>query len=329
MLSTKSLISELTEVPREWVFEYYLNLNEKLCGQDVKIKSPFTTGDKNPSMFVYWSKTSNCYMFKDFSTGKTGDGVTLVKNILNLNTRGEAAFKMMTDYNKFILTNKEDYSLREFKVQQKYKVSEFKVRSWSKQDQKFWTQFYIGSKLLEFYNVKPLESYRMIKEINGDLKELEVKGNHYLYGYFRADGTLYKIYQPMVKDHKFIKVREYIQGTDQLTYNKKYLVITSSLKDVMGFIKLGYPETESVAPDSENILIGSHVMDSYKLKYKGICTLFDNDKAGIEAMVKYEERYGIKGALLPMSKDLTDSMKDNNIIKVKEVLTPLLKKALK
>ena len=328
MISTKSLISELTDIPREWVFEYYLKLNEKLCGQDVQIKSPFNPIDKVPSTYVYYSKIKGKYMFKDFSSGKGGDGVTLVQCLFNLSTRGETAHKIMSDYNQFTLNNKEDYSLREFKIQQKYKVTDYVVRGWTNIDQKFWMQFHIGSKILDFYNVKPLESYTMAKEINGELQQLTISSRHHIYGYFRSDGTLYKIYQPMVKDNKFIKVREYIQGTDQLTYKTKYLVINSSLKDVMDFVKLGYKEAETVAPDSENTLIPEHVINSYKLKYKNICVLFDNDKPGIEAMERYKEKYGIKGCILPMSKDLSDSVRDYGILKVKEALTPLLKEAL-
>jgi len=329
MLSTENLISNISEVPREWVFEYYLKLDEKLCGQDVKLKSPFNPIDKNPSAYVFWSQRLGSYQFKDFSTNINGDGVSLVKALLNLSTRGEAAHKIMVDYNEFKLSNKEDYSLREFKVQQRYKVVSFEKTNWTTLDQKFWTQFHIGSKLLEQYKVCPLVGYKMTKEVAGEVKELEVKGRHYIYGYFREDGTLYKIYQPMLRENKFLKVREYIQGTDQLTYKKDYLVITSSLKDLMGFTRLGYKEAESVAPDSENVLMSASVMSSYKLRYKGVCTLFDNDDAGIKAMKKYVDTYGVKGVLLPLSKDLSDSMRDNTLLKVKEVLTPLLKKALK
>jgi len=69
-------------------------------------------------------------------------------------------------------------------------------------------------------------------------------------------------------------------------------------------------------------------MTSYKLKFKGICTLFDNDKAGIEAMQKYTDKYQVKGIVLPLSKDLTDSMKDHGLSKVKTELNNLLKEAL-
>ena len=330
MIQTKALLTELTEIPTEWVFEHYLKLPEKLMGQNLMILSPFNPKDKRPSLSIFvGSKGNNVYLFRDFSTGKSGDNVSLIKSLFNYTTRGEAAHRIIEDYNKWLLTNKEDMSLREFKIQQRYKVTAHQTRGWNTLDQKFWTKFHIGSKLLSKYHVVPLESYEMSKEEDGDTKTLIIKGRSCIYGYFRADGTLYKIYQPLVTDHKFIKVREYVQGMDQLTYQKKYLVISSSLKDLMFFDKLGYEEAESVAPDSENTLIAEHIMNSFKLKYKGICTLFDNDDAGIKAMAAYEEKYGLKGALLPLSKDLSDSGRDHGILKVKQVLTPILKQALK
>jgi len=59
MIRTKSLISDLQEIPKTWVFEYYLNLDDKLCGQDVKIKSVFNPNEKNPSMYIYYSHAKN------------------------------------------------------------------------------------------------------------------------------------------------------------------------------------------------------------------------------------------------------------------------------
>lgn len=327
MIRTKSIISAVTEVPREWVFEYYLKCN-KLCGQDEKIKSAFNPKDKNPSLCIYYSANTKYYKFKDFSTGKSGDGVTLVQELFNLTTRGEAAHKIIEDYNQFVLTNKEDYSLREFKKQQKYKVTSFEIRSWNTLDQKYWTKYHISSKKLEKYNVKPLGSYTMTKEENGEVKELTVTGRHYIYGYFREDGSLYMIYQPMVTDCKFIRTRDYIQGTDQLTFKVPYLVICSSLKDLMAFDSLRYSNAEAVAPNSENTLIPDHVINGYKLKYKNICVLFDNDQAGADAAKKYADKYHLPKVELKLSKDLSDSIKDHGIQKVRDILTIDLKKIL-
>lgn len=329
MLRTKSLISQLTDIPREWVFEYYLKLEEKLTGQDIKMTSVFNPKEKNPSMFVYYAKNAAAYKFKDFSSqDKSGDGVTLVQIMFNLATRGEAAHKIIQDYNQWMLTNSEDYALREFKIRSKYKVTEFTARGWNTLDKNYWTKYGITSKILEHYNVTPLEEYKMTKEEEGETKELVIKGQ-YIYGYFRQDGTLYKIYQPKVTDNKFIKVKEYIQGTDQLTYFKEYLVICSSLKDMMSLNRLGFSNIESVAPDSENTLISENVIASYKSKYKGVCTLFDNDPAGIKSMEKYKEKYDIPSAHLAMSKDLSDSIKDHGIDEVREQIIPLLRQTLK
>jgi len=328
MLRTKSLISKLTEIPREWVFEYYLKLDEKLTGQDVKIASIFNPGEKNPSMFIYYANTVGSYKFKDFSSqDKSGDAIRLVELIFNLKNRGEAAHKIIEDYNQWSLNNQEDYNLREFKVRTRYQVKEFTTRGWNTLDKNYWMSFGIGSKFLKFYDVSALDSYKMIKEEDGETKELNIKGS-FIYGYFRTDGTLYKIYQPKVKDSKFIKIKEYIQGTEQLTYRAEYLIICSSLKDMMSLRALGYNNVECVAPDSENTLIGEQVIEAYRHKYKGICTLFDNDEAGIKAMNKYKEKYNIPFLHLEIEKDLSDAVKQIGIEEVKKIITPILRETL-
>lgn len=318
----------MKEVPLEWIFEHYLKLNEKLTGQNLMILSPFNSKDKRPSFGIYVKPDGKTYNFRDFSTGISGDSIALVEKLNNLSTRGETAHKIISDYNAWLLKNESDYSLREFKVRQKYKVNSFVKRSWTNIDKKYWTKFHIGSKILEKFNVFPLESYTLIKEENGETKELTISGRDCIYGFFRNDGTLYKIYQPLVQDGKFIKVKDYIQGMDQLTYKTKYLIICSSLKDMMAFTKMKIANAEVIAPDSENILIPTQVMSSLKLKYQNICTLLDNDDAGIIAMKNYKEKYDISPVHLKLSKDLSDSVKDHGLIKTQEVLIPLLREAL-
>lgn len=326
MIRTRSLVSDISGIPREWVFEYFLDLPEVLSGQDVRLKSPFNPRDTRPSMYIYFDRVKSIYKFKDFSMDRGGDGVTLVQHLRNLSSRGEAAHLIIEEYNQWIL-NHDGSLLKEFKIRQKFKVDDFVIRQWNTLDQKYWTQFHIGSRLLEKFQVKPLESYSMSKEEDGKKEILNIVGKHFIYGYFRTDGTLYKIYQPKVKDNKFIKVQDYVQGTDQLSFTKKYLVICSSLKDVMAFTRLGYEEAEAVAPDSENVLIPVHIIDAYSLKYKGKCSLFDNDDPGIKAMQKYQSRYNIPFVHLTTAKDLADSLRDIGVDATRKALTPLLKKA--
>ena len=79
----------------------------------------------------------------------------------------------------------------------------------------------------------PIEYYTMVKEEMNDISKITIQ-NPMMYGYFDKMGfKIYKIYQPKQKKHKFIKVKSHLQGLDQLTYKKKYLVICASLKDAL------------------------------------------------------------------------------------------------
>ena len=326
MISTKNLICDLTDVPREWVFEHYLNLTEKLTGQDIKMKSIFNTREKTPSMYIYLDR-NGIYKYKDFSSGNGGDAISLVQTLFNLPSRGSASYKIVEDYNQYVLNN--GYNpIKSYKQHSKFKVTDYEMRHWNTLDQKYWMGFHIGSRLLSRYNVVPLEYYIMQKtDENDSVSSMTIKGN-YIYGYFREDGTLYKIYQPKVKESKFIKVRDYIQGTEQLVFDKPYLIITSSLKDLMAYHKLKISNSEAIAPDSENTMIPENIMSSISSKYQGVCVLFDNDEAGIRAAEKYKLRYGFDYVVLELEKDLSDAIKVHGIDKVRENLLPLLKQTL-
>lgn len=322
MISTSKLITSISDVPREWVFEHYLNLKEKLTGQDVKMLSAFNSKDKVPSMFVYFDTSTGKYKFKDFSSGHQGNHVDLIMCLYNLDAPA-AIGRIMVDYENFIKDNgkREEVAL---KIQDRYKVVDFEIRHWTNLDEAYWSQYKIGSKLLEYYNVAPLEFFRMEKEDEGEMISYTFN-RKYVYGYFRKDGSLYKIYMPKITDKKFIKVQNYIQGSDQVDFKSKNLLITSSLKDLMCFVKLGYKHIQVIAPDSENSMLTQHTVNMLKSKFNKICVLFDNDTAGIASMQKYQDRFGFEPILLDMEKDLSDSVAVHGLIKVKERLDDLLK----
>jgi hypothetical protein len=326
MISTSKLISSIEDVPREWVFEYYLNLKEKLTGQDVKLLSVFNANDKVPSMFVYFDTFSDKYKFKDFSSGYQGNHIDLIKYLYSVDTNTAMAMIILA-YEQYIQDNgkREDLTL---KVYDKYKVTDFEIRHWTNLDEAYWSRYKIGSKLLEHYNVAPLEFFKMEKEQDGQVLS-HTFNRKYVYGYFRKDGSLYKIYMPKVTDKKFIKVQNYIQGSDQLLLQTNKLLITSSLKDLMCFVKLGFSNIDVIAPDSENSMLTELQVNRLKQKYKTICVLFDNDAPGIASMEKYRERYGFESILLPMEKDLSDSVAMHGLIKVKEALEPLIANCFK
>lgn len=321
MFKIKNLVHDIKSVPVPFIFEHYCKLKEKLEGQDVKIKSLFNAKDRTPSMCIYFDVKNNVYKFKDFSTGKQGSAVELVKELLGVNYH-IASRDIVEKYNDFVLHNNGGYDIKEFKQASKYKLEKVTYRTWSTQDQYFWTQFNIGSTLLNHHNVRPLDSYTLIK----DDKELTIKSN-YLYGYHSADGSLYKIYQPKTQDRKFLKIADYIQGSEQLQ-NHPFLVITSSLKDIMALKSLKL-NVDIVAPDSENSMIKDAVMKHYLETYQKVIVLFDNDEPGIKAAEKYRQIYPtIHPIVLTMSKDPSDSIRDHGPKEVIRRIVPLIEKNL-
>ncbi len=323
MLSTKYLVESIKDIPEIWAFEHYCSLQEKLTGQDIKINSIFNPKDKTPSMCIFTYNGKYC--FKDFSTGKGGSCIKLVQEIYGEDYY-KARLRIVEDYNKYVLLNNgTEHKLTEFKVQSRYKVTSHIVRTWRSQDKFFWQGCGISSKLLEKHNIRPLESYKMEKDQDGELKSLEIKGA-YIYGYFTEEGTLYKIYQPKVKEYKFIKIVSHLQGIDQLE-GHPYLLIASSLKDAL-VIKSANLRIDVIAPDSENTMIKKEIIESFQEKYQKILTLFDNDEAGIAAMQKYKEQYGIEYVYFDLEKDVADAVKAHGQAKTFSKLIPAINKKL-
>jgi len=326
-MGIKKHVFFIEDVPSNWIFEHYLSLTEKLIGQSIKILSVFKK-ERTPSMCIYLNE-KNEYAFKDFSSSKGGNGVALVAELYGL-TYANAAIKIKSDYENYI--NNEDVIIERIDVdiipQSRYKVTDYKLRSWTNADAAYWTQFGISSDILNDYNVRPLEYYTMTREDSKGSKE-EIKIiKPGIYGYFTNQNVLYKIYQPNQKNKKFIKVSSYIQGSDQIKH-KKYLMICSSLKDAMTLVALKFNTIDVVAPDSENTMIPKEILQIYLESYDKVFTLLDDDVAGIKSMTRYEEEYGIKGIHLQMSKDLSDSVKEYGIKDVKIVLYNILKQLVK
>ena len=325
MFTTKNLVHDIKDVPVPWMFEHFCKLKEKLQGQDIKIKSLFNPKERTPSMCIYLDANKGNYRFKDFSTGKGGSAIDMIKELTQLSYHKTCQL-VVEKYNDFVLHNNGGYDLQEFKQASKYKVTDHKLRSWTTSDQYYWTQFNIGSRLLDEHFVKPLSQYTLEKEEDGELKSLTIYGN-YLYGYFTKDGELYKVYQPKTQDKKFIKVKDYIQGSEQLK-GHRWLMITSSLKDIMALKSLKL-SLDYIAPDSENSIIKSAHIEDLETQYEKILVLFDNDEPGLKAMLKYIELYpNLIGMVLPMSKDPSDSMKDYGAKEVRDRIVPIINRKL-
>jgi hypothetical protein len=315
MFSSKKAVLDIDDVPVEWVFEYYLNLTEKLTGQTVKMKSVFNPKDSNPSMYLKFLANTGTYAFKCFSTGHGGNHIEFVKLLFQL-TYAEAFKKIIADYANYLNDNEPydsgiPYNIS-FDLEKKWTISEYKVKPWSKYDVEYWSPYNIGSKLLNHYNVKALGSYVM-KRGN---EEMHFNERSFTYAYTTKEGEIYKIYQPYKLEKKFLSFKNYLQGYDQLK-SKKRLFICSSLKDIMSMRSLNI-DGDYIAPRSENTSIQEYLdlINGYQEKY----VIFDNDTAGITAMQNYHELYKLPYIHLKMAKDISDSVKIFGANDVKKTL---------
>ena len=312
MLRTKNLITDIRDVPSQWVFNNYLNIGELLTGQDVMIKSVFNPKDKRPSMSIYVTRGRE-YKFYDHSTGNKGSKIDIVMHVLGLSFPS-AVERILEDYNQFLKKNEE--GVPEVKEHNRYRITDYQRRKWTVLDRVYWTAYHISSNDLVLYNVYPLSSYTLSNGLNNFTVERSM-----IYGYFTASGLLYKVYQPRSATNRFMKLHTYTQGMDQLLFKQDTVIITKALKDVICFHVMGM---EAIAADSENTLFSEQFIDFLRDRYKYIIVIMDNDEPGIKAMKKYQEVYGLPYIILPLEKDPSDSIKVHGIELVKDTLEKLI-----
>ena len=324
MIQTVYYTNKNFPIPSSLVMEKILNLEEKLEGQSVKIKSIFNKQDSDPSMVIFYSDDEGIYRFKDFSSGNYGDAIDIALELYELPDR-------QLGYRKILEIFKDDIEIPKHinTIEKETKeIMHYEIRKWSNFDAEFWKQFGISGKFLKAYNIKPISKY-VIRQTQGNThRDMEFDLN-LCYGYFDQDNQLYKLYQPNRKKAKFLKVKDHIQGIDQITFNNKCLIIASSIKDIGAFKALKFNSIELVAPDSENTIINQEYITKFKNSYEYVFTMFDNDIAGMKAMKKYEEVYGLPFIYFNVEKDIAECVKQHGIINTKLLFTPIFKNAIK
>lgn len=325
MISTIKYDCNNFPIPSEKVFEKLFNLDEPLTGQSVTVKSIFNEKDNTPSMTLFLSD-DGYYRFKDFSSGRYGDIADVAQQLYGIASRQEAFVKIK----KIFLEDGE--SIGTFTpgeiIKTTKEIISHKTRLWNKRDEIFWKQFYIGGKFLKEYNVKPICEY-VLRITKGEHIEDLIFKPELTFGYFNNEGELCKIYNPLNKKAKFIKVRELTQGDEQLKFDAKCLIIASSIKDIGSFKAMKFKDIELIAPDSENVDVPKKKIELYKSKYEYVFTMFDNDVAGMKAMKHYQDTYGIPYIYFTVEKDIAECVKQHGPRNTKLFLTPVLKDAIR
>jgi len=256
--------------------------------------------DENPSFGIIQNK-EGALIYHDFATGDTGNAITFIKEILNLNTYKQALERVYEDLiiKGMRTPTKTLKSLKSPKTALKKDIG-VQRKKLSDIDREYWKQFGITESTLKLFEVDPIQ-YLII---DGTVV-WQYEDNNPMYVYKVYDKL--KIYRPLAdKSHKWSGnlTKNYIFGYKQLPETRDLLIITKSLKDIMCLYELGYT---SISPSSEGVLLPVKCVDDIKKRFKEIVVLYDNDIAGLKAAKNMNEKYGFRYVLInDETKDLTD-----------------------
>lgn len=282
------------------------------------VHSPFRE-DKHPSFSIFYSRTNDCLLYKDFSTGEIGDFIMFIRKMTSCFSYRDAIKQIIVDFNlekHFQWDNEEEINKTDITAK-KYNIDvkdlesdEYDLKIKLKKhfepwDIDYWRLFGIELKTLLKYHVVPIEGYFHNKEYRYTPKF------SYAYIEFKDQKLTYKIYRPF--ENKFYKWRTnhprgVHQGYTQLPDMGTILIITKSLKDVMSLDAVAH--VRAIAIQAETVKIKDSVIDEYKRRFTKIYTLFDNDETGKKAAELYKEMYNIDTITIPNMYQVTKDFSD-------------------
>lgn len=317
-----SRILTLADVPDGWIYKDFYkyatgrDINQPLDGRTIKIRS-FISRDTIPSLCLYVEKGK--YRWRDFSTGKGGDTLDFVMNILNKELP-QAIDIVLSKYNKFISEGSKYEVIVNDLPETTYKLF---PTLYTKPYLSYWSQYCIGIQALNKFKVRCLPEYVMYRG-GGQLG----KFCGHFYAYYEDSGHAYQIYRPGY-DPKYINIRsDYLIGLDQLEGKSDTLVIASGMKDLLALSVIGLSLEIVALPTGEAHLLDSDTIALMKDSYKNIITILDNDKTGISSMKRYEKVYGIPYVWIDLCKDLAENNKTHDLNYLKSKYTQLIDKKI-
>lgn len=301
-------------------------------------KSPFSS-DTNPSLRF---KVDHNYklIYKCFSTGKTGDCITLVKELFLGLSFQQILNKIVYDVQGNKISNKVisfQNSIKNANLDITRR-SEIQVILFDKEPISFlnyWKRFYIDSFLLELYDVRAAKTV-LYKKDRDDISEQPksikfYKDDNIIIRYLV--NSEYKIYKPLTnnKKDKWLSTFDYrcIFGFSQLDYSLDTIIISKSSKDVLVWRLLGY---NAISLPTESSRLWKEFVDYLNSKFKYVICILDNDKAGYTSMENYKELWNIDFIVLPEGeercKDLAEIIETEGIVYTQSLVNVLIKEKI-
>lgn len=277
--------------------------------------------EKTPSMMFGYKDGK--LVFKDFSSGHTGDCINLVEFLFNIDCKTVLS-KIIQDLKIHNYESNQNRSKIINENRQPKVDSELHVvlQSWSERDFEYWKQFNISDYLLDLYDVKPTKEVYSNRLLLWSYTE---KNPIYRY----LINSKYKIYRPLApKKSKWWGNGDarFIFGFNQLDdSNSSICFITSSGKDVMNLKSIGY---EAIAMGGETYRVPKKLIENLKQRFDHVILFLNNDKAGINWSNVMSTELNIPHIYIPteyVEKDPSDFCKQFGIEKEKEIINTLIK----
>jgi hypothetical protein len=275
MFTTKSKKRQLEQYDDKYLFSLYIS---DFHVGDV-IRSPLRDDDNIPSFSTHYY--NGRIMFKDFKTNQSGNIIQLVMYLFNLNFF-QAVDKIISDAYK----NKPDFT----KSKTIYKNENIQLnngdtkrfiplfRKPEEEDKLFWKS-YCELNSLDKFNIYCVSGYFY--------NTYKVNFNKYVF----KIGSRYKFYNPGNTPKYFGNTNSNsIQGWHMLNFDKKDLILVSSMKEVIVLYELGI---QAIAPNAESVLISPKVLKFLKFNFN-IKIWYDWDIAGLTNAKKHSKIYNLK-----------------------------------
>lgn len=309
----KQIFSKITSYD---IFKFY-------CPNFITLNSLFKdnirTGDKNPSTSIAF--IGGDLLYKDFGTEGSYRAVDYVSHKFGLSFHTTLE-KISDDFglgftsnNKRAIT-KPSYNTKSLKrvlIEKTPALLDIKTQSFTKTNLKYWKQYGWTEQMLKTIKVNSISHYWLTNTSKGIVNRMVDVSNIQAFSYnfyFHKGIFRRKLYFPY-KFNRFINNGDntIVQGWDTLP--KKggdILFITSSLKDIGPFWRLGY---YAVAPNSEKLFILPEVYAKLKKRWNRIIIWFDNDESGIISAKNFAKKYNIEYYYNPIKapKDPSDFVK--------------------
>lgn len=313
-ISLKDLLDKLDDYT---IYSYYIG--QFKIGKP--FNSPLRSDDKNPSFAIFKGYGGKLY-FKDHGNGESGNSLKFIKLYKGIQTRDELERELLRIVRKMNPNSGNVKSTYSYSVDSGPTDIGIVRQLFTDVDKKYWKQFHISIDTLKKFQVFSIKYFLCNRVVRGTYKETSP-----MYAYKIDDK--FKIYRPL--SSKYTKWRtnltnQNVQGLAELPKEGgNLLIITKSLKDVMCLYEMGF---NAIAASSETTFIPDNILQSLRSKWKHVIMLYDRDKTGMLESRKYSREYKIDAIFVHKkfkAKDISDAVRDNSFVDVKQWLTNTLR----